>query len=96
MALAKGAGKMPVDVHAVFTRKQGDAVSQADIAQSPVRSHQLRRLIPPVGILSGMVLNIRPAEIVHATDFIKFAADGQHASHRFIDGGRDHVIGVNH
>jgi len=42
-----------------------------------------------------MILNIRPAEIVHPSQMLKSSSHSYQSSHSFVDGARRHMVGVN-
>ncbi len=69
-------------------------VGKAQVAKRKICAHKLRSLVASVRIKIRVVLNVGPAEIIHASDFIEPAANGKDSPHSLIDCGRHHVIGI--
>ncbi len=87
--------QIAVNIHAVLSGKQRNTIGKTGIFQCPACPDKLGSLELTVRIVSWMILNIRPAEIVHPSDMGESPAHGNHAAHRFINCTGHHVIRIN-
>ncbi len=87
--------EVAIHVHAVFAGKEGDLIGETDITKRPVGPHELSGLVLSVRILYWVVLYIRPAEVVHASNMLRISSHGNYPADRFIDRAGGHIVSIN-